>query len=135
VPGYSFVATSSNATTVAIQRANATVFRVTRIAVLSISQLYFASICFSFASGVRPGWILAPPVLHLRSYTDEAGKGSLGILWGLRTCDELLWAGDELPQCYVVGRSCNHLFIWSSNLGQFPVAAEQAWRDFYGAAG
>jgi len=39
---------------VAIQSANATVLRVTRTETLSISQLYFASIGFSFLSGVRP---------------------------------------------------------------------------------
>ena len=60
MPVQNFEATSSRATAVAIQSANAIVFRATRTEVLSISQLYFASILISFVSGVRPGLVFAP---------------------------------------------------------------------------
>ena len=59
--GQSLVASSSNATAVAIQSANATVLRVTRTEALSISQLYFASMGFSFLSGVRSMCLFSPP--------------------------------------------------------------------------
>ena len=80
MPVQNFEATSSRATAVAIQSANAIVFRATRTEVLSISQLYFASILISFVSGVRPGLVLSLPVLHLQTYTDERGKGSAQFL-------------------------------------------------------
>ena len=37
---------------------------------------------------VRPDWLLASPVLHLCTYTDETQKGSVPIVPGERECHE-----------------------------------------------
>ena len=82
----------------AIQSANATVLRVTRIATLSISQLYFASIRFSFKSGLRP----ARPVGHrfsfyghIRASGEKVPLNRSDMLRSTETVDQGLDNGDD----------------------------------------
>jgi len=100
---------------VAIQRANATVLRVTRTATLSINQLYFASMMILLCLWCTPRVDFGPSG---SASTDIYGREAKRFrdrdavkLREASAVDELLYARDEPIGYHVVGAVCSDLFI------------------------